>query len=121
MKTKPPYQGSWYDRFGPLVVKNRIISIPAALLRFKKDLGLNNQHMVLWIAISSRYRGTEAPILQIEWLADAIDRTPDYTRKLLTDLKDKGLLHMDSLSGYRSRFDLSPTNHVLDDLLTRGI
>jgi len=121
-KPKLPYKDGWYDRFGTTVMSRGVTAIPKALHQdFRTELGLGFQHIALWLVISAKYRGTEIPRFKINWLVDALGLTPSYVRKLLRELKVKGLLRIIPLGRYEYELDLSPTNYTLDSLLTRNI
>lgn len=95
-----------------------ITAIPKALWDYRKLLGINSQHLDLLATISSKYRGSEPPVLDMAWITEAMNRKPDTIRKLRSDLTRKGLLKVEPSTKHRRRYDLSPTNRRLESLIT---
>lgn len=121
MNKKLPYEGSFYNRFGPLIVKRGIIAIPKALWDFRRELGINGQHIDVWGAISAKYRSGNEIRLKYSWLAEATNKKPGTVRKLMKELEKKGLIRITKLSHSKYLLDLSPTTNKLMGLLTECI
>jgi len=116
---KLPYKEGWHARFGILVCSRGIIAIPKILFDYRREIGINSQHIDLWATISSKYRGIEKPKTTIKWLAELTNKKPNTITKLLNEMENKSLLKRTWLIKGKYEFDLSPTNDLLNSLLTR--
>ncbi|MFH0912239.1 MAG: hypothetical protein V1807_01105 [Patescibacteria group bacterium] len=118
VNTKLPYRDSWYERFGPLIVKRGITAIPKALWDYRETLGIGSNLIDLWGVVSAKYRGSRPPTLKIAWIAETVGKKPDTVRKLLEKAEKKKLLKISKKPNGKYEIDLSPTNQRLNSLLT---